>query len=165
MKVAFIIGIIHTLYLLPLSVFDNIKEREEKCKFHLAAIAGSTSMRRYWLWIPSNWLLCSLTCTHTFASLASIVWKNYIGPAMLKFRIVLEYSKQKAAERCVHEKSLLNKISGLEQNLFLIDSAHTRSQLVAVQNELRCVIMIINFNDFKITWKVGGGLKYFLNLE
>ncbi|KAJ8046856.1 hypothetical protein HOLleu_05680 [Holothuria leucospilota] len=94
-------------------------------------------------------------------------WEN------LKFKFLLaaiRYGKQKAAERRLKEELLLNKISGLEQKLFLAECPVIRSQLRSAQNKL------LPYYEYKLQgtiirsrarWVEDGekNSKYFLNLE
>ncbi|KAJ8019198.1 hypothetical protein HOLleu_42370 [Holothuria leucospilota] len=91
----------------------------------------------------------------------------------LKFKlreVSIKYSKEKARERRHKEKVLLLKISNLEQQLFMTESAETRSLLTAAQNGL------ISYLDYKLQgtiirsrarWVEDGekNSKYFLSLE
>lgn len=94
-------------------------------------------------------------------------WENL----KFKFRLAaIRYGKQKAAERRLKEELLLNKISGLEQKLFLAECPVIRSQLRSAQNEL------LSYYEYKLQgtiirsrarWVEDGekNSKYFLNLE
>lgn len=78
--------------------------------------------------------LISNEVTNDMYSNPSLLWEN------LKYKIrklSINYSKEKARERRRNEVGLTNRISLLEQQLYISDSDHFRTCLKNAQAELR----------------------------